>query len=195
MKAYREIDSSKRTPPERTEVHVINNGLLTSGFIQDGQWYLGEHETAVLKFDGVWLEEYATQSEPNTVDHPFYKEAVYLVKKHIPSDALAKEYILERLQQKQPAKPNTVTNGDDFKKYLYDKFMKVLPDLAFKEILSEGYADDIIEWLQQTQAVGVSIQDIRTILQNEFNQPVNMTDLAWSIHLDKNAKTIFKLFN
>lgn len=49
--------------------------------------------------------------------------------------------------------------------------------------------------LQQRQAVGVSIQDIRTILQNEFNQPVNMTDLAWSIHLDKNAKTIFKLFN
>jgi len=54
MKIYREV--SDRLPQERTEVHMINNGSLTSGFYQDGQWYIGEHETPVITFSGTWLE-------------------------------------------------------------------------------------------------------------------------------------------
>ena len=56
MRLYREVKASERLPEERTEVHIINSGLLSSAYIQDEQWYLGEHETPVLKFSGIWLE-------------------------------------------------------------------------------------------------------------------------------------------
>ena len=56
MKTYREVKAIERQPKEKTEVHIIENGLLTSGFYQDEQWYLGEHERAVINFDFIWLE-------------------------------------------------------------------------------------------------------------------------------------------
>ena len=56
MKLFREVKAGDRLPEERIEVHIINNRILSSGFIQDGQWYLGEHETPVIAFSGVWLE-------------------------------------------------------------------------------------------------------------------------------------------
>jgi len=56
MKLYREVEASDRPPKERDEVHVIENGRLTTGSYEDGQWYLGEHERAVIKFNGVWFE-------------------------------------------------------------------------------------------------------------------------------------------
>lgn len=67
-------------------------------------------DTDMLLSELVRRFEYASSQspEPNMVDDPFYKEAVYLVKRYIPSDAIAKESILEWLEQREP---NTVTEG------------------------------------------------------------------------------------
>ena len=54
---YREVKASERLPEECTEVFVLTGcGIMETGFYQDGQWYIGPNEKAVIVGPEFWLE-------------------------------------------------------------------------------------------------------------------------------------------
>ena len=54
---YKEVKASERLPEECTEVFVLTGcGIMETGFYQDGQWYIGPNEKAVIVGPEFWLE-------------------------------------------------------------------------------------------------------------------------------------------
>ncbi len=82
--------------------------------------------------------------------------------------------ITEKILEQQPE--------GEFKKFLYEKFLplcnntKFKSDRRFSTVLAEGYADDVIEWLQSSQPAAVSeptedeINEAHKIIQIPFEQ-------------------------